>query len=281
MNSNQHLDDESIRQAYRATALAEPGPALDARILQAAHAALSAPIRKPARWSWLVLPLSAAAVAILVTTLALQWRQAPSMPPLDSIAVTAPTPIIAQHEVAKVEGVAKPARQHAELKIASAKPAPQAERRAIALTATRTNEAALQKRQALQSAAAEPALTPSLEAAPQAPAAVIPLADAAAAETRASTSTAAEPRAFAPHLPTAQRQTLLPDRLAEGASLQSKTASGAETPTQKQIAEIRKLKYEGKLEAAKKALAALRKQFPQYQLPEDLRALIEPAAEEN
>lgn len=271
MSNNQSPDDEIIRQAYRATAQAEPGPALDARILRAAHAALTTPARKTARWSWLVLPLSAAAVAILVTTLALQWRETPSMPPLDSVAVNASPPVIAQHEVAKAEGAAKPDRQHAELKIASAKPTPKAEHRGVTPTATVKNEAALQKQPALQSATA----------APQAPAAVEPLAGATPAETGASISATAEPRAFAPRPPAAQRQAPLTDRLAEVESLQSKAANGAETPAQKQIAEIRKLKHEGKLEAAKKALAALRKQFPQYPLPEDLRALIEPVTEEN
>lgn len=281
MSNNQHPDDETIRQAYRATAQAEPGPVLDARILRAAHAALTAPARKTARWSWLLLPLSAAAVAILVTTLALQWREAPSMPPLDSVAVNAPPPVIAQHEVAKAEGAAKPARQHAELKIASAKPTPKAERRDVTPTATVNNDAALQKQPALQSATAEPVITRDLPAAPPAPAAVEPLADAAPAETGASISATAEPRAFAPRPPAAQSQAPLTDRLTEVGSLRSKAASGAETPTQKQITEIRKLKHEGKLEAAKKALTALRKQFPQYQLPEDLRALIEPVTEEN
>ena len=47
-------------------------------------------------------------------------------------------------------------------------------------------------------------------------------------------------------------------------------------PTLQQLDEIRKLKREGKLDAAKQALKALRKQFPQYKLPEDLRDLIEP-----
>lgn len=257
MSNNQHPNDETIRQAYRATAQAEPGPELDERILRAAHAALTAPARKTARWSWLLLPLSAAAVAILVTTLALQWREVPSMPPLDSVAVKAPPPVIAQHEVAKAEGAAKPARQHTEMKIASAKPTPKTEQRGVTPTVTVKNEAAL------KSATAEP----------PAPAAVEALADATLAETGASIS--------APRPPATQHPAPLTDRLAKLGSFQSRAANDVETPTQEQIAEIRKLKHEGKLEAAKKALAVLRKQFPQYQLPEDLRALIEPVIEEN
>ena len=65
------------------------------------------------------------------------------------------------------------------------------------------------------------------------------------------------------------------ERLTSDLRIFSKELSTAQ-PTLQQLDEIRKLKREGKLDAAKQALEALRKQFPQYKLPEDLRDLIEP-----
>jgi len=50
----------------------------------------------------------------------------------------------------------------------------------------------------------------------------------------------------------------------------------AEQPSERQLEIIRTLKRDGKLEAAKKALAELQKQFPEFKVPEDLRALIQP-----
>lgn len=165
MSTDQHSQDDNVRRAYRAAAQAQPGaepsPQLDASILQAAHAALQKPAYKPARWSWLILPLSAAAVAILATTLVLQKRQA------------TPSDKLAEAEHAQVR-----ARQY----------------------------------EALGSLA---------------------------------------------------------------------KARSAAQPTEKQIEEIRKLQRDGKLDAAKKALAELRKKFPQYTVSEDLRALIETTPEEN
>ena len=79
MNSDSSKDP-NISQAYRAAAQAEPGPQLDARILQAAHDALAKPAPKAARWSWLKLPIATLAVAVLATTVALQWRTAPQAP---------------------------------------------------------------------------------------------------------------------------------------------------------------------------------------------------------
>ena len=65
------------------------------------------------------------------------------------------------------------------------------------------------------------------------------------------------------------------ERLTSDSRAFSKELS-ADKPTTQQLDEIRKLKREGKLDAAKQALETLRKQFPQYTLPEDLRDLIDP-----
>ena len=297
MSTDPHIDDESIRQAYRATAQGEPGPQLDACILQAAHAALETPARKPARWSWLILPFSAAAVAILVTTLVLQFRPTPSTPALET--ASAPPAQSMKPEIA-----AAPAIQPPDLKIASAKPAKKAEgafkqdqalqiataeqaeksqRRTDTAKQAVAEEQTKQKKQAFNIATAEPAPAPM-------PA---PMADAAPAAVGAAASKDIPPRAVAapPPAPVARASPSV-DRLAEAEKHDANEpkqeafgslakAQGPAQPTEKQIEDIRKLQREGKLEAAKKALVELRKQFPQYKVPEDLRALIEPATKDD
>jgi hypothetical protein len=285
-------NDDSVRQAYRAAAQAsgEPSPQLDARILQAAHAALQTPAPKPARWSWLVLPFSAAAVAVLVTTLLLQSRQAPPAPNA-----------VAGAPVATHRPQATKPEQLNDSKIADAKPTPTAKRRADAQ----------QEQQALQIAAAEDAAkaerrsesaarTGAAEQAQQKmqaakiAAAPAPTSDiASAAPVPAPVATAAPPQvASIPPPPAATRQEAPAEQLAEAEHAQTRArksealgalakARSADQPTAKQIEEIRKLQREGKLDAAKKSLAELRKTFPQYTVPEDLRALIKLVPEEN
>jgi hypothetical protein len=315
MSNDPHMDD-TIRQAYRAAAQTEPDPQLDARILQAAHAALATPVRKPVRWSWLMLPFSAAAVAILVTTIVLQLRQTPSTPSQESASAPAT-------QAAKPEVAAAPAAQPPDLKIASAKPEKKAERHAQAAPASRAVRqdqaaqnaaagAALQDRRRSereQLAAAEaqakqkpdlkiaaaPPLTRGAESAPKpAPSVAQPSADADSTAVGAAVSGASEAaRPSAAHAPpapapAAQRAEPSADRLAETQPAIASKPEALDTlakarspgkPTDKQLEDIRRLQREGKLEAAKKALAELRKQFPLYKVPEDLRGLIEPGVE--
>lgn len=275
-------NDDRVRQAYRAAAQAsgEPSPQLDARILQAAHAALQKPAHKPARWSWLALPFSAAAVAILVTTLVLQSRQAPPAPSaVASAPVTTPGPQAIKPEQPNAAKVAdaKPApkakrrvdeQQQQALQIAAAEDAAKAERRSESAAYTDAAEQAQQKMQDAKIAAA-PAPTSNEPAAP----APTPVAAAAPPQVASVPPPPAEQLAEAQHA-----QTRAPKVEALGALAKARSA---DQPTEKQIAEIRKLLREGQRDAAKKSLAELRKKFPQYTVPEDLRALIEPAAEEN
>jgi hypothetical protein len=277
MSTDPHAPDDSVRLAYRDAVQAqpriEPAPQLDARILQAAHAALQTPARKPARWSWLLLPLSATALAILVSTVVLQSRQAPRPPEPDNVAANAARPA-AKAEIARSAAPKKnePARkQDQALQLAAAEQA-QAQRRREAATATAAEAAATQAKQErdLKIAAAEPPPTRRIEPAPSG---AKPMADAAPTQVAA-----------APAAPPAERVTAAP---APGALEQKFEAMGhlaksrgTAQPTEKQLEDIRKLQREGKREAAKKALAELRKQFPLYKVPEDLRALIEPAAPE-
>lgn len=259
MSNDPHMDD-AIRQAYRAAAQTEPGPQLDARILQAAHAALESPKQTPARWSWLVLPFSAAAVAILVTTLVLQLRPTPSTQPLESAG--APPTSAMKPEVAATP---KPEKKTP----GPTAPASRASRQDQAAQIAGAEAALLeQRRKESEKMAAAPPLARSVESAPRpAPSPVQPLEDADAAAVGASAAAEAEPRPA-------------PEAKLEAFRSQAKARS-PEMPTDKQIEDIRKLQREGKLEAAKKALAELRKQFPHYKVPEDLRGLIEPASKEN
>lgn len=252
MNSDSSKDP-SISQAYHAAAQAEPGPQLDACILQAAHDALAKPVPKAARWSWLKLPIATLAVAVLATTVALQWRNAPQAPPLE-ISEASPPPALAMQAPEDVASKSSPA----------AKPVPQTPaRRAVAppILAERPPAPAA----STESAKKQP--SPAMAAAP-APEAVADAQDAAPAISAAGASPKAESRAeTAP--------ALARERLTSDSRTFSKELS-ADKPTTQQLDEIRKLKHEGKLNAAKQALETLRKQFPQYKLPEDLRDLIDP-----
>ena len=252
MNSDSSKDP-NISQAYRAAAQAEPGPQLDARILQAAHDALAKPAPKAARWSWLTLPIATLAVAVLATTVALQWRTAPQAPPLE-ISEASPPPALAMQAPEDVASKSSPA----------AKPVPQTPaRRAVAppILAERPPAPAA----STESAKKQP--SPAM-AAPPAPEA---LADAQAdAPTMSAAGASPKAESRAETAPALARE-----RLTSDLRTFSKELSTGQ-PTLQQLDEIRKLKREGKLDAAKQALEALRKQFPQYKLPEDLRDLIEP-----
>jgi len=283
MSTDPHLD-ETMRQAYRAAAQAEPGPQLDARILQAAHAALETPARKPARWSWLVLPFSAAAVAIVVTTVVLQLRQTPSTPPLES--ASAPATQAAKPEVAAAKPEKKAERPAQAAPTSRAVRQNQAAQIAAAEEAQRRSDseqlaaaAARAKQQAELKIAAAPPLARSVESAPRpVPSPAQPMAEADT-PVGAAASGAARPSVAAAAPPAAKQAEPAADRLAETEAYSPPSkVRGPEKPTDKQLEDIRKLQREGKLEAAKKALAELRKQFPLFKVPEDLRGLIEPAA---
>jgi len=280
MSTDQHLD-ETIRQAYRAAAQEEPGSQLDARILQAAHTALITPARKSARWSWLVLPFSAAAIAIMVTTLILQLRQTSSTPPGQS--ASAPSPQAAKPQVAASSHDTK---KNQAAQMASAEEALSEQRHRESGKSEKLAAAETQtKQKADLKIAAAPALARSLESAPQPAPSVNPqLADSTPEGAAVSGTLRPSPAAAAPAAKRAETST---DQLAEAEprparepKLQAYStptkARSQDNPTEKQLEDIRKLQHEGKLDAAKKVLAELRKQFPQFKVPEDLRGLIEP-----
>lgn len=264
MNSDSSKDP-NISQAYRAAAQAEPGPQLDARILQAAHAALVKPAPKAPRWSWLKMPIATLAVAVLATTVALQWRNAPQAPPLE-ISEASPPPLAMQapENVAnKSSAAAKPALQTPAQRavappvLAERAPAPTAKSN-LGFTPNPPAPAATNELAKKQS----PAATPAQEA----------LADAQADAPTISAAGAASPKAES-------RAETAPAIIQERSPSRFRTLSkelNTAQPTLQQLEAIRKLKQEGKLDAAKQALEALRKLFPQYKLPEDLRDLIDP-----
>lgn len=265
MNSDSSKDP-NISQAYRAAAQAEPGPQLDARILQAAHDALAKPAPKTASWSWLKLPIATLAVAVLATTVALQWRNAPQAPPLE-ISEASPPPALAMQAPEDVASKSSPA----------AKPAPQAPaRRAVAPPILAERPPAPAAESNLGFTPNPPAPTASNELAKKQSPAAAPapeaMADAQADAPAVSAAGAASPKA---EFRLEAAPTLARERSSSDLRTFSKELSTSQ-PTLQQLDEIRKLKREGKLDAAKQALETLRKQFPQYKLPEDLRDLIDP-----
>ena len=258
MNSDP-TKDPTLSQAYRAAAQAEPGPQLDARILQAAHAALAKPAPKAARCSWLKLPIATLAVAVLATTVALQWRTAPQAPPLE-ISEASPPPALAMQAPEDVKSKSGPA----------AKPTLQAPAQRAVAPAAESNLGFTPKppEQTAGNASAKKQQSAAIPAAP-APA---PMADALDAAPTMSAAGSTNPKAES-RLEAAPA--LARERSSSDLHTFSKELSTSQ-PTLQQLDEIRKLKREGKLDAAKLALESLRKQFPQYKLPEDLRDLIDP-----
>ncbi len=293
MNTDPHSKDEIIRQAYRAASKTEPSPQLDAHILRAAQTALNIPAKHSHRWSWLVLPLSAAAVAILVTTLILQARKAPA-PALEQASANPPAQA-AKPPAVPSSIVAQAPQPKAKFNIADAK---------SATDSAEHVDTAQKKQQRQNMVAAETALnmahrgeTPTLTGAAEPPKQKTPELKIAATELAAPTPAPAAVAAIPPIVAStppssaAMQQAPPTDAPADTATAQASQSQfaslgrlaktrGIEKPTDKQIEEIRKLRREGDLDAAKKAMAELRKRYPLFKVPDDLRALIEPTQNE-
>jgi len=279
--------DPHLSQAYRDADHPEPSPALDARILEAARQAVARPparkqVGKPARWFVWALPLSSAAVLVLGVTLLLEVRrQAPeNLEPPGALtspgggerADAAPAPLPAEPTQPRVAPEA-PARQAeaAESVDSAGAVAEEAPGRTPEVTLAEQG-AAPPAAQASQSTPPTPAQAAAkAEARPMSRAAPTAAQDAAEAASgpggrfatrRAGPSPAdagASSREVAPAMSQAlgKRQTAAP--LTEGPEHRVET--------------IRRLLREGRLEEARGELEKLRREYPGFALPEDLKGM--------
>ncbi len=259
--------DPELSQAYRAAAHPEPSPALDARILAAACQAVS-PRRRPAWFGWAV-PLSSTAVLVLGLSLLFRMQQdAPetlreAQSPLpQSTRPIERTESISSGTAATVAPsdalpVAKAARNTTVL------PAPQPHQplpatlpeRAQADVATEKSKLAEIKSEADAAGLATPPASP---------------APAAAQANRAEALSAAPAfsqgmRRMKAAVPATQRSTeqSMPAATAKSA------AAVPDTP-EHWVESIRLLLRQGNIDAARTRLEALRKRYPDFELPPDL-----------
>lgn len=299
------------RLARLGGAQAEPSPALDARILAAAHAAsvdgagtrdsnddvdAAAPVapmrrrsdrrrdpRRPARW-----PVVFGFAASLALACGIAWQLRP----------VPPQPAPAASEAAHEEPLAtyKPPRPDTSVRMLPPKPLnvpvpppPAAERRAPARRAAirdATPADAEQKPQAFDDHFFDEAISMPRQAAPASEAAA---AAAAPALQKAAPGAAAAPAPAAPPAANAMRQQAS-DAVhdAQAARIREEPAfaepdeevvppATADSPDVRDawLARIRELLRTGQADAARESLRAFRTRYPRHVLPEDLRALEE------
>lgn len=277
----------------------EPSPALDARILAAAHAtAAPTPVRLPRRW-----PMALGLAASLVLAVGIAWRLRPlpeTQPAYRSEAVSAvrmespsaPAPAPAPVESASADSIqSAPADPGVMDSGAAAKP--QASEPSLH-TSERTDRFA-----AAASAAQEPAVVFDEPAPPSASATAAAKAADVPAPTAAPPSVAGKPQAFGTATPTApapanaaagsdERQAapeanqtgMTRDAVATPAArgdepLDDIPPATADAPAVRDawLQRIRGLADAGDLQQARASLREFARRYPTFPLPDDLRAL--------
>ncbi len=281
------MHDSELSQAYREAKHPEPSPALDARILAAAQAAVAPQRRRPAWFGWAV-PLSTTAVLVLGISLLFRMQlEAPEtmredMPPLPALESDANPDTNPDASPAKSSSAAPAAR--------SAAPAAQAmaERKADRTPAAPKPRPAPTVVSAVSKSAAneaEAASDASVPAAVEARAAIAPMlpprpssvtdgvaAPAPAAATGASLAKEYTIRAERETAAKSLNPSAAPAsaaRLKQSMSRMQAAPPLMESPEQ-WVESIRKLLREGQIEAARKSLEDLQKRYPDFLLPPDL-----------
>ncbi len=284
--------DPRLSQAYRDAAHPEPSPALDARILDAARQAVAKPAarRRPAWFAWAV-PFSTAAVLVLGVTLLLEMqRRAPevlesptAIPPAIRLDIPESSPVPPPEPAApQPEMDSSPRKAHQDAapppKARTPRAAPHESGTTVAPAEQTATEAAPQPFPAQQSAMSAPPPPPPVMAKPETREAPRP-ADSAAPEMARSAGAAAN---MADHSAEAMGAPPPPPAMAPararapavGAAMEKRMAAEpvVETP-ERMVETIRRLMREGRLDEARKELEKLRRAYPGYAMPEDLRGL--------
>lgn len=269
--------DTQLSQAYRDAAHPEPSPALDARILDAARQAVAKPAAHKRRtWFAWAVPFSTAAVLVLGITLLFQiQRDAPEV--MDSSTAIPP---LSLEPPAPVETALPPPTAATE----SSRPPGVSKQRARPLASETPSapESAAQERS--EAADAAPAPQPF-------PAQTLPPPSAAKAEARqpraapdtlrdateAMSNQAARPPVQSSKLPAPAA--MAPAR--EGATaldrtLEKRMADPVVESPEAMLEAIRRLLRAGRLDEARKALEKLRQDYPDYEIPDDLKRMQAP-----
>lgn len=255
MSANDDLQDKELAALYRAASQEQPSAAVDARLLAAARAAGSAArttTLPPRQRRWQV-PFALAATVVLATSLVLLMpdRDADELPVPgnpqsdrqvpESAPASTPQPNPQAPSPKRDPGLVRPEPS-----------APERQRPAENVTREARTAASPSARDAAQSAGA-----------PQDTANPAPAA-AAGGVAEESAGSPVRQSAAVPSAPAA------PSRPA--AAVRSERSERAERTPEQWLVEIRKLRQEGRLAEAEASLAELKKRFPQFVLPDDLKA---------
>ncbi len=274
--------DPNLSQAYRDAAHLEPSPALDARILDAARQAVakSAVRRRPFWFAWAV-PFTSVAVLVLGVTLLLDMQQrAPEVlesptatPPAIRLDIpeSSPTP-------AKPAEIGVPPRHEK-----AARPATSVARTASARSGSTPQAATTHSSEGVNEVLPQPfPIQPSPPFPPQqaakAEAREAPKpAPAAAPEAARATGAAGSMADRSADTMSAPPPVMAPVRggvPALGGALEKRMATEAIQNTPERMVEtIRRLISEGRQDEARKVLDKLRRTYPGFELPEDLKGL--------
>jgi hypothetical protein len=290
--SDPDLRDPRLDEAYRRMPGEEPPRELDDRIRAAARRAVGARPRSTAQ-SWISpwrVPLALAATIVLTVTLTLMVYESEEAPPPLRAPAPAATGVPAPAGEAAKPEAKRPAEPPAPQAPGTAAPprsfASEAARQAAPPSATelreeRAAEPLAKRRDEASKPAVAPAPAPSVAApSPAAPAAPAPAADAAAPAPAAPPAPHRQRLQSAPEgevRPGPARERGIADRPAGRASRESAVEaarvvdrSALRTP-EDWIAEMRRLKREGRTDEAAKLLEEFRTRFPGHAVPEDLR----------
>lgn len=290
--------DPHLSQAYREARHPEPSPAVDARILEAARQAVARPpasghARKPARWLAWALPLSSVAVLVLGLTVLLEIRYlspeymqppgATSEPGQTEITGAGPQPLPAEPTLRPWNVVPEAATPQAD---ATESSVPEGGLAQHAPASTPTPQHLPERAAAEQWAAAPVAPEPSsFPVQPSgAPASSSPPQAAAKTEARpapqapfptARDAVEAAPRLAAP--PTASaaapgRESAPAFSFSPGSGQRKAAMPTSESPEQ-WVETIRRLLREDRREEARQEVEKLRRAYPGFALPEDLKGL--------
>lgn len=275
-------DGPDLHSLYRLGSDAEPGPALDALILEAAHAEIASESklsaertssqRKPTWW-WRWLPAtSAIAVAILGLSITLRMvdegglksgaalgeAEAPLATSSAMLAAPAAAPGNVQPSLAKKQGSAEPGDQVADANTADVRPAPAKSRSEQATKAVPSAPDRMRQKTAAPEAARIEAPTPQFLAEDRS----INAASAGAVGDALEAVAPGVAKPGAPRLPQ--------ESISSGGAIQADEEALA---PENWLARIRVLRTTGRTEEAQQSLARFRQRFPSYVLPEEFSDL--------
>ena len=262
------LRDDELSRLYREAGCDEPSAGVDAAILAAARQALAAaPARRRSAWlSWLAPAGLAATVVLTISVVMLTRHEQPDL--LPAPAQTPATPAAAPASATAADS--RP-RQEATLPAATLPPeSPPAKSTARKPLPERPAETA-------PSPPAPPAVAPVSEPFPAAATAGAVMKAPAVAPTAAEAASARQSLASPVGPAPVMESTAAPDRAlaaprpapAAARALPPAARSGVDPETW--LETIRRLKRQGDVDAAREQLAAFRRSYPDWPLPDDLR----------